>query len=291
MRHVGKAVLLLGLLLATTTTTRAAGTPPTVLLWTNGAPGSEGKTDLEKTSSAPTMPIQVTSVHKPSLTLYLPEKATATGAGVIVIPGGGHRMLVMEHEGYAVGRWLSERGIAAFILKYRLAREEGSTYQVETHALADTQRAIRMVRSKAKEWDVDPARVGVLGFSAGGELAALASIRESGPVADAADSIDRQGARPDFQALLYPAIPKDMKPTKDTPPAFLACGFGDRQNISEGLPNLYLLFKQAGVPTDLHVYAGAGHGFGIRDGDKSPASAWPARFREWLDDRGFLGKK
>jgi endo-1,4-beta-xylanase len=290
MRYARKPVLLLGLLLATKTTTQAADAPPTVLLWPNGAPGSESKTDVEKTTSAPTMPIQVTSVHKPSLTVYLPEKLTATGAAVIVIPGGGHRMLVMEHEGYAVGRWLSERGIAAFILKYRLAREQGSTYQIETHALADTQRAIRLVRSRAKEWDVDPARVGVLGFSAGGELAALASVRESSPIADAADAIDREGARPDFQALLYPAIPQDMTPTKDTPPAFMACGFGDRQNISEGLPSLYLLFKQAGVPTDLHVYAGAGHGFGIREGDKSPAGGWPARFREWLDDRGFLGK-
>lgn len=82
-----------------------------------------------------------------------------------------------------------------------------------------------------------------------------------------------------------------MKPTKDTPPAFMACGFADRQNNSEGLPSLYLLFKQAGVPTDLHVYAGAGHRFGIRDGDRSPAGTWPARFREWLDDRGFLGRK
>jgi len=290
---------MLSLLLATataatttpTTTASPEDKPQTVLLWPNGAPGSEGKTDPEKPSTTSTNLSSITTVHKPSLTLYLPSKETATKAAVIVIPGGGHRMLAIEHEGYAVGRWLQDRGIAAFVLKYRLAREEGSTYDVEKHALADTQRAIRLVRSKANEWDVDPKRVGVLGFSAGGELAALASIRESGPIADAPDPIDRQGARPDFQALLYPAIPKDMKPTKDTPPAFLACGFGDRQNISEGLPNLYLLFKQAGVPTDLHVYAGAGHGFGIRETDKSPAAAWPARFREWLDDRGFLGKR
>jgi endo-1,4-beta-xylanase len=179
-------------------------------------------------------------------------------------------------------------GLRAYL--YRLAREEGSTYQVETHALGDTQRAIRLVRRNAKEWGIDKAKVGVLGFSAGGELAALASYRE--PVLlNASDPIDQESSRPDFQALLYPAIPKDMKPVKDSPPAFLACGFGDRQNISEGLPNLYLLFKQAGVRTDLHVYAGAGHGFGIRETDKTPAAAWPARFREWLDDQGFLGKK
>jgi len=268
-----------------------AADAPVVLLWPNGAPGSEGKTEPEKVKSAPSMPIQVTSVHKPSLTVYLPTKETATGAAVIVIPGGGHRMLVMEHEGYAVARWLSERGIAAFILKYRLARDEGSTYTVEGHALQDTQRAIRLVRHRATEWGVDPTRVGVLGFSAGGELAALASVRFAGLLGDGIDAVDARPSRPDFQALIYPAIPKEMKPDKDTPPAFLACGFGDRQNISEGLPSLYLLFKQAGVPTDLHVYAGAGHGFGIRDTDKSPAAGWPFRFREWLDDQGFLKKK
>jgi endo-1,4-beta-xylanase len=232
----------------------------------------------------------IRSVHKPSLTLYLPSEATNTKAAVVVIPGGGHRMLAIDHEGHAVGRFLQERGIAGVILKYRLAREEGSKYQVETHALGDTQRAIRLARHNAQAWGIDPARVGVLGFSAGGELAALSSYRE--PVlTNPADPIDKQSSRPDFQALIYPAIPADMKPAKDSPPAFLACGFGDRQNISEGLPNLYLLFKQAGVKTDLHVYAGAGHGFGIRDTDKSPASGWPARFREWLDDQGFLGKK
>lgn len=233
---------------------RAAEPPPVVLLWPAGAPGSEGKTDSEKTSNTPTLTGAVTSVHKPSLTVYLPSKETNTRAAVVVIPGGGHRLLAIEHEGYAVGRWLAERGVAAFILKYRLAREEGSTYQVETHALGDTQRAIRVVRHNAKEWGIDPARVGVLGFSAGGELAALASYKEPVLLSEA-DPIGKESSRPDFQALLYPAIPKDMKPARDMPPAFLACGFGDRET------------------------------------DKSPAGAWPARFREWLDDQGFLGRK
>lgn len=158
MRPARKPVLLLSLLLATTTIrAHAADTPPTVLLWPNGAPGSEGKTAPEKITSTPTLANAVTSVHKPSLTIYLPSKDTNTKAAVVVIPGGGHRLLAIEHEGYAVGRWLSERGIAAFILKYRLAREEGSTYQVETHALADTQRAIRLVRSKAPSFPKAPA--------------------------------------------------------------------------------------------------------------------------------------
>jgi endo-1,4-beta-xylanase len=284
-----RATLLLRLLMAAPVV-HAADAPNIVLLWPNGAPGSEGKTEAERPSATSTQLSAVTNVHKPSLTAYLPKREAATGAAIVIIPGGGHRMLAIEHEGYAVGRWFSERGIMGLVVKYRLAREEGSTYEVETHALGDVQRAIRLARHNAKEWGIDPRRVGVLGFSAGGELAALSSYRD--PVlTNANDPIDKESSRPDFQGLIYPAIPKDMKPTKDMPPAFLACGFGDRQNISEGLPSLYLLFKQAGVPADLHVYAGAGHGFGIRDTDKSPAGGWPARMREWLDDRGFLTPK
>ena len=146
------------------------------------------------------------------------------------------------------------------------------------------------MRRNAQAWGIDGTKVGVLGFSAGGELAALASYKDA-VLTKENDAVDAQSSRPDFQALIYPAIPKDIKPTKDSPPAFLACGFGDRQNIAEGLPNLYLLFKQAGVKTDLHVYAGAGHGFGIRETDKSPAAGWPGQFRAWLDDQGFLAKK
>jgi len=165
---------------------------PVVLLWPNGAPGSDGKTSPEKVENG-----RVTSVHQPSLTLYLPAKAKATGAAVVVIPGGGHRMLAIDHEGHAVGRWLSERGIAGFVLKYRLAREEGSTYTIEGHALPDTQRAVRLVRSRAAEWGVDPARVGVLGFSAGGELAQQVSQRPADGTANAADwsSSDRRPRR------------------------------------------------------------------------------------------------
>ncbi len=256
---------------------------PVVLLWPEGAPGSEGKTAPEKIENG-----RVTSVHRPSLTLYLPAKAKATGAAVVVIPGGGHRMLAIDHEGHAVGRWLSERGIAGLVLKYRLAREEGSTYTIEGHALRDTQRAVRLVRSRAAEWGIDPARVGVLGFSAGGELAQQVSQKPGDGAADAADPIERQNARPAFQALIYPGRSQDIVPAPDSPPVFLACGYKDRPDISEGLATVYLAFKKVGVPAELHVYAGAGHGFGIRETDHSPAAAWPERFREWLADRGFM---
>jgi endo-1,4-beta-xylanase len=215
----------------------------------------------------------------------------STGAAVIVIPGGGHSELWMDHEGYNVAKWLSDRGVAAFVLKYRLAREKGSTYTIEGDELQDVKRAIRLVRSRASEWGLDPQRVGVMGFSAGGELAALASTRYDNGVAGATDTIEHESAKPAFQALLYPAIPHDLSLSAETPPAFLACGENDRPDIAQGLPELYLALKRAGVSAELHVFAGAGHGFGLRESNRAPVSEWPQLFLEWLDAQGFLKKK
>jgi endo-1,4-beta-xylanase len=153
---------------------------------------------------------------------------------VIIAPGGGHNSLWVDHEGYNVAKWLSDHGVAGIVLKYRLAREKDSTYKIERESLADTQRAIRLVRSRGAEWGIDSDRVGVMGFSAGGELAALASVQYDAGMEGAADPIDRQSSKPSFQALIYPAIPENMKLSKETPPAFLACGENDRQNISQG---------------------------------------------------------
>jgi endo-1,4-beta-xylanase len=197
-------------------------------------------------------------------------------------------VLAIDHEGYNVAQWLRDRGIAAFVLKYRLARETNSTYQVDLHALADTQRAIRVVRSRAQEWGINPARVGVMGFSAGGELAALASMRPDKGIPDAADPVDRSSAKPDFQALIYPGSSRNIEPTKESAPVFLACAYNDRPDISEGLANVYLKFKQAGVPAELHIYSSGGHGFGLRSSNRKPVGTWIARFEEWLADSGLL---
>jgi acetyl esterase/lipase len=207
---------------------------------------------------------------------------------VILIPGGGHTELWMDHEGYNVAEWLSQHGVAAFVLKYRLAREAGSTYTVEGDSLKDAQRAIRIVRSRAAEWGIDADRIGAMGFSAGGELAALAATRFDRGNSSAEDAIDRQSSRPAFQALVYPAIPKDLRLSKETPPAFLLCGENDRPDISQGLPELFLAMKRAGIPAEIHVYAGIGHGFGLRSTNVGPVAEWPSRFLEWLNAQGFL---
>jgi endo-1,4-beta-xylanase len=249
-----------------------------VALWPAGAPGSEAKKDLPETPVGG----NIAGVHNPSLTVFLPDAAHATGAGVVVLPGGGHRFLVVEKEGYTVARWLAAHGIAAFVLKYRLAREAGSTYRVDVESLQDVQRALRVVRSRAGAWRIDPARVGVMGFSAGGELAALAAMRFDAGKPGGADPIERQSARPAFQALIYPAAAANIAPVKDSPPAFIVAGVDDRPDIAEGVARAYLAFRAASVPVELHVYAGVGHGFALRPG---PANGWSSRFAGWLSER------
>ncbi len=262
-----------------------------IALWPQGAPGSEGKTQSESVEISKSGERNVTSIHAPSITPFLPTRELATGAAVLVIPGGGHRLLCIDHEGVNVARWLAEHGIAAFMLKHRLAREPGSTYTIEREALADTQRALRLIRSRAAEWHLDPARLGAIGFSAGGELVALACMRPGGGDANATDAIDREDARPSFQALIYPGRSGDIQPGKDAPPAFLACGENDRKDISEGLADAYLRFKRAGASAELHIYAGVGHGFGLRSGMKGAVATWPDRFYDWLNERAFLSAK
>jgi acetyl esterase/lipase len=277
--------------LVMTASAGAQDRPAEIPLWPGGTPGSEGKTMKEVATTSASGELSVSGIHNPTITPYLPPADKATGLAVLVIPGGGHRMLAITHEGYNVAEWLRDRGIAAFVLKHRLAREAGSTYKIEVDSFADTTRALRLIRSRAAEWNVDPARVGALGFSAGGELVSMVSTRSDRGDQAATDPIERQDSKPAFQALIYPGRSGDIQPTKDSPPAFLAAAYNDRQDISEGLAEAYLRFKRAGVPAELHIYGSGGHGFGQRATNKRPAGQWMARFEEWLAESGFLARR
>lgn len=265
--------------------------PPSLPLWPGVVPASGGHSGAPKShweNYATTWYAVVTDVNIPVIFPFLPPADKATGAAVIVCPGGGHRFLAMEHEGYAVGKWLSEHGIAAFVLEYRLAKTPGADYSVEVHSLMDAQRAIRTVRSRAKEWNVNPAAVGIMGFSAGGEVAVLAASRFDTPVKGSGDAIDAISCRPDFQALFYPGLPKPHPASgAATPPAFLCAASDDSLGLTPGLVHLYEEMTAAHVPAELHLYAHGGHGFGIRDQDKAVYS-WMPLFAIWLRGEGFI---
>jgi acetyl esterase/lipase len=259
-----------------------------IKLWSNSAPGAQSNTSPEIVRTDPGGDHVITHVAEPSITPYLPSRQAATGAAVIIAPGGGHSELWIEHEGYRVAEILSEHGVAAFVLRYRLAREKGSGYTVEGTELGDMQRALRLVRSRSSEWGIDPARIGVMGFSAGGELAALASTRYDAGKVESPDPVERLSSKPNFQALIYPAIPHDQRLTTETPKAFLACGAMDRVDISQGLAEYYLSLARLHVSAELHIYAGIGHGFGVRSRNKEPIAHWPELFLEWMRAQELL---
>ncbi|HVU32935.1 MAG TPA: alpha/beta hydrolase [Opitutaceae bacterium] len=276
------------LTLVSGTSAFAADTPLVLPLWPNGAPGAEARrNEPEKVTGQ-----NVSNIHNPTLTVYLPTTA-ATGVGVIVCPGGGHRFLVVKKEGSTIAEWLAAHGIAGFVLKNRLARDNATPagtpqpYTIDRDELADAQRAIRLVREHAAEWGVAPSKIGIIGFSAGGELTAVTAMHAEDGDPHAADPVDRLDGRPDFQGLIYPGQSQRIMPQRGAPPAFLACGANDRPDISEGVPQAYLRFKQAGVPVEMHVYAGIGHGFGLRPG---PAHGWADAFRNWLVTEKFIAE-
>jgi acetyl esterase/lipase len=262
-----------------------------IAVWPRGAPNAPAHPGPETVRVTEGGDHVLSNIHVPTLTPYLPTAETATGASVIVMPGGGHRELWIDHEGYNVAQWLSAHGVAAFVLKYRLSRAPDSSYTLEGDSLADAQRAIRLVRSRAGEWGLAPDAVGVMGFSAGGELAALAGTRFDTGSVGARGLAERQSAKPSFMALVYPGLHSELNLSADTPPAFLLAGGDDRPDIADGLPRLYLAMRDAGVSAELHVLAGVGHGFGVRDTNPPQVAAWLPTFYNWLNARGFLAKE
>jgi acetyl esterase/lipase len=257
-----------------------------VPLWPDGAPGFEDRRD--EPEQRPTS-YAIGNIHNPSLTVYLPIPEDATGAAVVICPGGGHRELVFDAEGTEAAKFLNRLGVAAFVLKYRLAREPDSPYTIEEHARADGLRAVRLVRRRASEWNVDPRRVGMLGFSAGGEVVSLVAHGAGEGDDDAEDPVERQSGRPDFQVLVYPGplgIPEAV--SENAPPAFLVVANDDRGS-ARNVVDLLDKYRAARVPVEVHIFARGGHAFNMgRLSELISLHKWPMRMADWMRDNYVL---
>jgi acetyl esterase/lipase len=258
--------------------------PVTITLWPNGAPGSERHRGEKEVAQD----YWVRNIHDPTLTAYLPDPRHANGAAIVVFPGGGHSILVFTNEGTKVGAALNRYGVAVFVLKYRLAREQGSTYTIEGDAADDARRAIRWVRAHADQYRLDPHRIGAMGFSAGGELVTQIADNPEPPPHRAPDPLDQVSARPDFQILVFPGpLGVPAKAIADAPPAFLTAGSLDPCCATPTI-QLYEQLRAAGIPAELHMYAGAGHAFNLDESDRLSILHWPDRLADWLADNGWL---
>ncbi len=287
------------IILVCTMTAIAQQTPAPVitdwtLLWPDGAPGAKGTSDADR----------------PAISIFLPQKEKMTGSAVVVCPGGGYTMLALDHEGKQIGEWLNSHGVAAFVLRYRLAPR----YR-HPAMLLDAQRALRYVRAKSGEFGIKPDRIGIWGFSAGGHLASTAGTHFDAGDANAKDPVDRVSCRPDFMILAYPVImfdsayshkgsqrnllgadpdPKlveslsnEKQVTAQTPPTFLFHTTTDKGVLPENSVYFYLALRKAGVPAELHIYERGPHGVGLAQSDPI-LSTWSARLADWLKLRGLL---
>ena len=282
--RIAQAVLLAACLAAPARSQYAPVTPTVAAIWPNGAPGSEAR----RTEPEVAKDYWVANVHNPSLTIYRP--AHQNGAAVIVIPGGAHKQIVWTSEGVNVGPALNRYGVTVFVLKYRLAREEGSDYTIED-AAADVRRSIRWVRAHAQDYGVDPARVGIMGFSAGGELVSLVADNRAAAQPAPSDAVDRFSDRPDFQVLVFPGpLGVPANDVEHAPDAFLVAGSLD-ECCAEPAVTLYEQLRKAGRPAELHMYAGAGHAFNLDESNRISILHWPDRLADWLADEGWLDGK
>ncbi len=286
------------LTLAMTLPAAAADKPAVIDLWPGAAPGEKGDIGPEKeTGSKPgqRQVKRITNVTKPTLTVFRPAKDKDTGAAVVIAPGGGYSILAWDLEGEEVAAWLNSVGVTGVGLKYRVPRRPGEpTDQAPLGARQDGQRAVSLVRSKAAEWGIDPHRIGMLGFSAGGHLTAWTATNSDKRSYEPVDDADKASCRPDFAVLVYPAfliergkpdqLAPDIRVSKDTPPCFFAHASDDS---SENSVRMYLELRKLKVPAELHVYATGGHGFGLRQEGK-PCATWPQRCEEWMRVQGIL---
>lgn len=292
-----KTVPIVSIALAVCLTLLNAGAAEPQLLWPDGAPGEAGDLGEERDTTSPdektNRVIRLGNVTQPTITLYRAPADNDTGATVVVCPGGGYNILAMDLEGTEVCEWFNSIGMNAVLLKYRVPRREG--LEAHTAPLQDLQRALGLVRSRAEEWKLDPERIGVLGFSAGGHLSAAASTNFARRTYEPIDDADQVSCRPDFAILIYPAyLVKDLGPdvspelavTEDTPPTFLFQTEDDGVHVESSL-FYYLKLKQAKVPAEMHILPSGGHGYGLRGADRAPSS-WPKYAAAWMRGLGVL---
>jgi acetyl esterase/lipase len=275
-----------------------AAEPTTVKLWSGKAPGETKDIGPEKYIEAKKGQPEVkrlTNVTEPTITIYAPPKDKANGTAVIVAPGGGYNILAIEHEGTDVCEWLTKLGVTAVLLKYRVPRREMQSPD-NLAMIQDAQRAVSLVRSMQKELSIDPARVGMLGFSAGGHLTACTCLMKK-RMYEKIDKTDEVFSHePNFGILVYPGgiIDKEgkLKPEfvvqKDSPPMFFAHSSDDNVS-SENSVALYMALKKVNVPVEMHLYASGGHGYGMRK-IPHPCASWPDRAADWMKARGLLEK-
>jgi acetyl esterase/lipase len=244
-------------------------------IWPGLAPGTEGQANKETINNG-----RITDVYQPTLTAFLPVQTDKNLSGILIFPGGGYTHLAIGKEGYAIARWLNESGVAAFVLKYRLNQEQ---------ALQDAQRAIRLIRKEAGEFNLNRKRLGVMGFSAGGHLAANLAAHPDGGVLH--DAIDSTSSRPDFMILLYGDIDSLVGTVNsNTPPTFLTHTDDDTRVPVEASVRFYMALHSHGVPAELHVYEKGKHGFGLLT-ERGPVVTWGDRCIDWLKVRGVLNGK
>ncbi|MGQ9918645.1 MAG: alpha/beta hydrolase [Bryobacteraceae bacterium] len=261
--------------------------PQTLAVYPGAAPGSEAW-DWKETSAMGEKDgiLRIANVTRPTVSVFLPERGRATGAGVLIVPGGGFRILALNHEGTEVAGWLNSLGVAAFLLKYRVMRTDdlgGAPKELQDarrkeamgFGTADALEAMRLVKRRAAEWGVDAERIGILGFSAGGYITANVALTED------------KTARPAFAVPVYAFFPEDRPVPPDAPPLFAVHAADDRTVPAEHSVRLFRMWRQAKRPAELHVYESGGHGFGMRPQGK-PVDGWTARLREWLAAQGML---
>lgn len=298
-----KSAFASALVLIAATTGLAAAPAAPIPLWPKEAPGAKGGLGEEKDTTgakgglvAGKSVIRLGNVSQPTLTIYRPTKDKDTGAAVIICPGGGYNILAYDLEGSEICEWLNSIGVTGVLLKYRVPKRPG--LEKHTAALQDAQRAVGLVRSRATEFGLDPKRIGILGFSAGGHLAAAACNNFDKRTYESVDDADKASCRPDFAFLIYPAyltvkeqgdkVSPELPITANTPQTFLAMTQDDGVRVESAL-FYYLALKQAKVPAELHLYPTGGHGYGLRPSTHG-VTTWPKRAEEWMATRGLLTK-